>query len=102
MPASTNQHGSLYDPDYVMKVIEDMGGPRAIHEDSLEFRRLVDRLWEEQDELMESCPDKCVAVSLDGVVAVGDSRRALLDEVDRLGLQWRDVAIDHLDTNPPC
>ena len=98
---TTNQYGSLCDPEYVMKVIEGMGGPRAIHEDLLEFRRLVDRLWEQQDELMEKYPDKWVALSMDGVVSVGDSWRAVLDEVDRLGLRRGDVVINHLDTNPP-
>ena len=101
MTDTTNQYGSLCDPEYVMKVIEGMGGPRAIHEDLLEFRRLVDRLWGQQDELMKKYPDKWVALSMDGVVSVGDSRRALLDEVNRLGLQRRDVVIDHLQTNPP-
>ncbi len=86
---------------YVAKIVEDMGGPGAILDDLEEFRQLVDRLWSERAELMERHPDRWVAVGADGVVAIGDSMRAVLNEVEDLGMRRRDVVVEFLDTDPP-
>ena len=51
--------------------------------------------------LRERYPDRWVAFGGQGVVAVGETLCAVLDEVERLGLGRRDVVIEHLDTNPP-
>lgn len=101
MTIATNRPNTPFDEAYIMKVVEDLGGPRAILDDLGDFRQLVDRLWEERSELMERYPDKWVAVGLDGVVAVGNSMSAVLDEVENLGLLRRDVVVDHLQTDPP-
>lgn len=101
MTTAANRPDPLFDKTYVMSVIEDMGGARAILDDLGDFRQLVDRLWEERPGMMESYPDKWVAVGKHGVVAVGDSMRDVLDEVESLGIRRRDVVVEHLQSNPP-
>ena len=101
MSATANQTDGLLDEASVMKVVETMGGPGAILEDLGEFRRVVDRLWEERAELMERYPERWVAVGMEGVVAVGDSMRDVLDTVEARGLREREVVVEHLQANPP-
>ena len=101
MAAGTNGPRSLSDAAYLVELVEDMGGAGAILDDLGEFSELVDRLWTERDALREKHPDRWVAVGRDGLVAVGDTLRAVFDEVEGLGLARRDVVVDHLDTNPP-
>ena len=50
---------------------------------------------------MEKYPDKWVALAMDGVVAIGDSKNDVLDEVERLGVRRRDVVVEYLETDPP-
>ena len=101
MTTLANRPDPPFDEAYVMKVVGDLGGPKAILDDLGDFRQLVDRLWEERSELMGRYPDKWVAVGMDGLVAAGDSMSDVLDEVENLGLRSRDVVVDHLQTDPP-
>ena len=101
MPETSSNMKELQDEAYVMRIIEKMGGARAILDDLGEFRRLVDRMWEARPELMEEHPDKWVAMAMDGVVAIGDSENDVLDEVERLGVRRRDVVVEYLETDPP-
>ena len=101
MAAETNGPRSLSDAAFLMELVEEMGGAGAILDDLCEFREIVDRLWEDRGELMERYPDRWVAVGREGAVAVGDTLRAVLDEVERLGIARRDVVVDHLDPNSP-
>ena len=84
----------------VMRLIEEMGGAKAINDDLREFRRLVDRLWQEKPSLLQQYPDKWVAMSLNGVVAVGDSIEYVLDETERRGIPRKDVVLEYMDTDP--
>ena len=43
MPETSNSMEELQDEAYVMRVIDEMGGARAILDDLGEFRQLVDR-----------------------------------------------------------
>lgn len=101
MSATANRPDSLLDEASVMRVVETMGGSGAILKDLGEFRRLVDRLWEERAELMERYPERWVAVGMEGVVAVGDSMGDVLDTVEAQGLREREVVVEHLQANPP-
>ncbi len=84
----------------VMKIIEEAGGPAAINEGLREFRQMVDRLWREKPSLLHKYPDKWVAMGLDGVVAVGDSMDAVLEEAENRGLRKK-VVVEFMDTDPP-
>ena len=101
MPETSSKTKELQDEAYVLRVIEEMGGARAILDDLSEFRQLVDRMWKARPELMEKYPDKWVAVAMDGVVAIGDSKNDVLDEVESLGVRRRDVVVEYLETDPP-
>ena len=65
------------------------------------FVSLWTGMWEARPELMEKYPDKWVAITMDGVVAIGDSKNDVLDEVESQGVRRRDVVVEYLETDPP-
>ena len=91
----------IMDEAWIRKVIEEMGGPRAINEGLREFRRRIDRLWQERPVLLEKYPDKWVAMGNDGLVAVGDSIDDVLREAENQGIRRGDVVVDYLERDPP-
>ncbi len=82
-------------------IIEEIGGLEVIAEKMRMFRRCIKRMNDERDALMETYPDKWVAMSEDGVVAVADDHKGVLAELDRKGIDRGDVFTELLDTNPP-
>lgn len=85
---------------YIRQIIEEAGGFQAFSKQMDDFRDCQIRLDKERAALTEKYPDKWVAMGKDGVVAVNDSQRGLLAEIDEQGLRRDAVAIDHLDTDP--
>lgn len=65
-----------------------------------DFREAVDRLWSEYDALVERHPHKWVAMSRDGLVAVGDSIEEVLSVVDSKGLGRSEITLEYLDPDP--
>ena len=91
----------LRDEAYVMAVIEGMGGAQAIVDGIREFAKISSRLRSEWASLMEEYPDKWIAMGKEGVLAVGDSMDAVLEDVESQGYRGSEVAIEFLDTDPP-
>ena len=65
------------------------------------FNRVVKRMNDERANLMETYPDKWVAMSEHGVVAIADDLSGVLAEVDGKGIDRADVFTEFLDTDPP-
>ena len=82
-------------------MIEEMGGARALVEGLREYHEIVVRMRRERVALMEEHPNRWVAMGKNGVLAVGDSMDAVLDEVEGRGIRSGDIVIEFLDTDPP-
>lgn len=90
----------LRDETYVMAVIEGLGGAQALVDGIREYAKIAERLQAEWVSLMESYPDRWVAMGKEGVLAVGDSMDSVLEEVESQGYRCSEIAIEFLDTSP--
>lgn len=91
----------LRDEAYVKELVEGMGGPEAIIAGLREYGLIVERMWAERDALMEAHPNQWVAMGKDGVVSIGDSIDAVIEDAAARGLRGSDLVIEFLDTDPP-
>ena len=73
--------------DDACMMIEDMGGAGALIDDLDEFHELRARMREEHCRLIEKYPDKWVAMGKGGVLAVGESKREVFDEIEVQGIR---------------
>ena len=91
----------LWGEDYVMALVESMGGAQKIVDEMREYEKIADRMLSEWDSLMEKYPDKWVAMGKEGLVSVGDSMEEVIEDVESQGVPEKDVVIEFLDTDPP-
>ena len=91
----------LKDEEYVREIVEGLGGPEAIIAGLREYRVIVERMWAERAALTEAHPNQWVAMGKDGVVAIGDSIDAVIEDAAAKGLRGSDLVIEFLDTDPP-
>ncbi len=91
----------LRDEAYVKTVIEELGGAQELAAGMREYHEIVVRMRTEQAELIKEHPDKWVAMGGDGVLAVGDSMKEVLEEVERQGVDSGETVVEFLDTSPP-
>lgn len=82
------------------RVVEELGGPTKIHEGLLEYSGRVGQMETQRAELTKQYPDKWVAMDSGTIVAVADSLKALLTEVDKLGISRVSLVVEHLNTKP--
>ena len=93
--------GEIRDQAFWEGIMEELGGPRVMAERMRAFNRVVKRMNDERAVLMETHPDKWVAMSEHGVVAIADDLKGVLAEVDGKGIDRAHVFTEFLDTNPP-
>jgi hypothetical protein len=91
----------LKDEEYVREIVEGLGGAKAIVEGIREYHKIVVRMRNERASLMEEHPNRWVAMGREGVVAIGDSIDAVIEDAKAQGLQGSDLVIEFLDTDPP-
>jgi hypothetical protein len=91
----------LKDEEYVREIVEGLGGAKAIVEGIREHGRIVKRMWAERAALTEAHPNQWVAMGKDGVVSIGDSIDAVIEDAAAKGLRGSDLVIEFLDTDPP-
>ena len=91
----------LKDEKYVREIVEGLGGPGAIIAGLREYRMIVERMWAERAALTEAHPNRWVAMGKDGVVSIGDSIDAVIEDAAAKGLRGSDLVIEFLDTDPP-
>ena len=91
----------LKDEKYLREIVEGMGGAGAIIASIREYHEIVVRMRNERAALMEAHPNRWVAMGKDGVVAIGDSIDAVIEDAEAQGLRGSDLVIEFLDTDPP-
>ena len=98
MSLTENTKSRLLDDACMM--IEDMGGVSTLIDDLDEFHKLRARMREEHSYLMEKYPDKWVAMGKDGVLAVGESKSEVFDEIETRGIHRSAALVEFVDTDP--
>ena len=101
IPEAANSMEQLRDETYVKAVFEGLGGVKGLVEGMREYHMVVVRMRAERADLIEKYPDRWVAMGRGGVLAVGDSMNEVLEEVERLGIDSGEIAVEFLDTTPP-
>ena len=99
--AESSTTGEIRDQAFWEGIMEELGGPRVMAERMRTFHRCVERMNDERDTLLHTYPDKWVAMSEDGVVAIADDLKGVLAEVDGKGIDRTEVFTEFLDTDPP-
>ena len=99
--AESSTTGEIRDQAFWEGIMEELGGPRVMAERMRAFNRVVKRMNDERATLMETYPDKWVAMSEDGVVGVADDLKGVLADVDGKGIDRTEVFTEFLDTDPP-
>ena len=84
--------------DSAVEVIKGLGA--GWDDEGLEYEAAWLRMDREWETLLKTYPDKWVAISQDGVVAVGDSINEAFDMVDAQGVSRGVVEVEFLNTNP--
>ena len=82
-------------------VIDGLGGTKALMDEMDQYHGIVVRMRKERPSLVESHPNKWVAMGREGVLAIGDSMDEVLREIEVRGLHGADGVIEFLDTDPP-
>ena len=86
--------------DESLEIIEELGGVKSIRDGFAEMDTAWRRMDRESDTLLKLYPDKWVAMSKDGVVAVGDSLEGVFSKVDALGLPRNSINVKFIATHP--
>ena len=85
--------------DESLEIIEELGGVKSIREGLAEMDAAWRRMDRESGTLLKLYPDKWVAMSKDGVVAVGDSLEGVFSKVDTLGLRHNSINVKFIATH---
>ena len=89
------------DEAYVRKVIDGLGGAKALATKTVAFHKVASRMRRQRANLTDQYPDMWVAMGTDGVVAIGDSVDEVLLELKSQCLRRADVVIEFMDSSPP-
>ena len=82
------------------EMLAQLGGAQALREDPNDFRKAVERLWDERDSLIELHPNKWVSMGKDGVVSIGESIEGVVSTTEAKGVSTADVIVEFLDPEP--
>ena len=82
------------------QMLAQLGGAQALRDDPNDFRKAVERLWNERDSLIELHPNKWVSMGKDGVVSIGDSIEEVVSTTEAKGVSTADVIVEFLDPEP--
>ena len=82
------------------ELITQLGGIETLQDDPNDFRKAVNRLWDERDLLIDKHPNKWISMSKDGVVSIGDSIEEVVSATETKGVNTSDVVVEYLDPNP--
>ena len=84
------------------QIIEQMGGREAVLKELDDFREVVRRMELERAALTGQYPDRWVAVSRDGLLAVGDTLEEICGFAKAKGLNSSDFLVAYLESDPPA
>ena len=89
------------DEQTVKRIINELGGAKALMEEMDEYQEIVLRMRKERPHLAADYPDKWVAMGREGLLAAGDSMDQVLGQLEAQGVDGVDVVIEFMDTDPP-
>ncbi len=89
------------DEHTVKRIINELGGAKALMEEMDEYQEIVLRMRKERPHLAADYPDKWVAMGREGLLAAGDSMDQVLGQLEDQGVDGVDVVIEFMDTDPP-
>ncbi len=89
------------DEHTVKRIIDELGGAKALMEEMDEYQETVLRMRKERPRLAADYPDKWVAMGGEGLLAAGDSMDQVLGQLEAQGVDGADVVIEFRDTDPP-
>ncbi len=89
------------DEHTVNRIINELGGAKALMEEMDEYQEIVLRMRKERPHLAADYPDKWVAMGREGLLAAGDSMDQVLGQLEDQGVDGVDVVIEFMDTDPP-
>ena len=89
------------DEHTVNRIINELGGAKALMEEMDEYQEIVLRMRKERPHLAADYPDKWVAMGREGLLAAGDSMDQVLGQLEAQGVDGVDVVIEFMDTDPP-
>lgn len=89
------------DEHTVKRIINELGGAKALMEEMDEYQEIVLRMRKERPHLAADYPDKWVAMGREGLLAAGDSMDQVLGQLEAQGVDGVDVVIEFMDTDPP-
>ena len=89
------------DEQTVNRIINELGGAKALTEEMDEYQEIVLRMRKERPHLAADYPDKWVAMGREGLLAAGDSMDQVLGQLEDQGVDGVDVVIEFMDTDPP-
>ena len=84
----------------IEELVQELGGPKRIHEGLQEYRRSVERMKSLRGKLTKQHPDKWVAMANDKIVAVGESLEEVLSVIDQNGIERSKTVIEFLESEP--
>ena len=84
--------------DSAVQMIKESGA--AGDEEGLEYEAAWLRMRQEMETLLKTYPDKWVAMSKDGIVAVGDSLDDVFAKVNAKRVPLGKIDVQFVDTNP--
>ncbi|MYE53720.1 MAG: hypothetical protein F4X34_00795 [Chloroflexi bacterium] len=99
MPMITSQ-SDMPSADEFEEMLAKLGGAQALRDDPNDFRKAVERLWEERDSLIELHPNEWVSMGKDGVVSIGESIEEVVSATEAKGVSTADVIVELLDPEP--
>ena len=99
MPMITRQSDGPSADDFE-EILAQLGGVQALRDDPNDFRKAVQRLWNERDLLIERYPNKWVSMGKDGVVSIGESIEEVVSATEAKGVSTADVIVELLDPEP--
>ena len=86
--------------DEFEEMLATLGGAEALRDDPNDFRKAVNRLWDERHWLIERHPNKWVSMGKDGVVSIGDSIEEVVSATEERNVSTSDVIVEYLNPDP--
>ncbi|HAL47997.1 MAG: hypothetical protein FI707_05435 [SAR202 cluster bacterium] len=90
----------IFTKEELKKIIEDAGGPAAIYASLKIFTERSNRMFAAMERLTEQYPHKWGSILDNGELCIGDTRRDVMDQLEKAG-QTGTPVIKYLDPDPP-
>ena len=87
--------------EYTVALLESSGGVANLKKRLDDFGKIYHCFDRDRESLIEKHPYKWVAISKDGVIALGDSMKEVADDARKQGYDGSSFILQFLDPDPP-